>query len=62
MLEQSSYDRRWINKPQQQLHFDIAEAGTIHRVRAEQSISIVAELLDELARVVGPENLSFTRR
>ncbi|MEC7582862.1 MAG: DNA polymerase III subunit alpha [Planctomycetota bacterium] len=49
-------------KGQQQLHFDVEEAGTIHRVRAEQSIHIVSELLDELAGIVSPENMSFTRR
>ena len=49
-------------KGQQQLHFDVEEGGTIHRVRAEHSIQIVSELLDEFARIVSPENMSFTRR
>jgi DNA polymerase-3 subunit alpha len=46
----------------QHLHFDVEEAGVVHRVRAESGIHVSDDLLDELALAVGPGRVSFTRR
>jgi DNA polymerase-3 subunit alpha len=46
----------------QSLHLDVEEEGHVHRVRCDASIQVSDALLDEFALVVGPENMSFTRR
>ncbi|MDO8348612.1 MAG: DNA polymerase III subunit alpha [Planctomycetota bacterium] len=45
----------------QQLHLDVEEDGNCFRVRADASVRVGEALLDELALIVGPENMSFTR-
>ncbi len=47
---------------QHHLHLDIEEDGNCYRVRCEQGVRIGDELLDELALLVGPELMSFTRQ
>ena len=42
-------------------HMDIEDDGNWFRVRSDGGVRITDELLDELALLVGPENLSFTR-
>jgi DNA polymerase-3 subunit alpha len=46
----------------QHLHLDVEEGGVIHRLRLDVGIHVTDDLLDELALLVGPENMSFTRR
>ena len=45
----------------QQLHLDILEDGQLTRVRTEAGIRVTDDLLDDLAVVVGPANMSFSR-
>lgn len=49
---------------QQKLLFEVQQGDDTFVVRADgqHSVSVSAELLDELAEAVGPENLSFTRK
>ena len=49
------------HRGQQHLHFDVDDGDDCFRVRAEQGVRVSDELLDELALLVGPENMSFTR-
>jgi DNA polymerase-3 subunit alpha len=49
------------HRGQQHLHLDIADGGTCYRVRAESGVRVDDALLDDLALLVGPENMSFTR-
>ena len=42
-------------------HMDIEDEGDWFRVRSDSGVRITDHLLDELALLVGPENLSFTR-
>jgi DNA polymerase-3 subunit alpha len=46
---------------QQLLHLDVIDQGHCHRVRTDSGIQVSDAILDELALLVGPENLSFTR-
>lgn len=46
----------------QSLHLDVEEDSHVYRVRLDASIRVSDDLLDELSLVVGPENMSFTRR
>jgi DNA polymerase III alpha subunit len=46
---------------QQQLHLDVIDQGSCHRVRTDAAIQICDGILDELALMLGPEKLSFTR-
>ncbi|MCR9248083.1 MAG: DNA polymerase III subunit alpha [bacterium] len=50
------------HKGSQHLHLDIVEGDDCFRVRSDNGIRITDELLDDLAPVVGPENMSFTRQ
>ncbi|MCA8949502.1 MAG: DNA polymerase III subunit alpha, partial [Planctomycetes bacterium] len=45
----------------QHLLLDIADGDDCFRVRSDSGIHVTDELLDDLAPVVGPENMSFTR-
>jgi DNA polymerase-3 subunit alpha len=45
----------------QQLHLDVLEEDQLTRLRTEAGIKVSDDLLDELAMVVGPANMSFTR-
>ena len=45
----------------QQLCLDVEEQGTCFRVRADGGVRVTDELLDDLAVMVGPDNMSFTR-
>jgi len=45
----------------QQLCLDVEDDGTCFRVRADGGVKVSDELLDELALMVGPDNMSFTR-
>ncbi|GAB4140769.1 MAG: DNA polymerase III subunit alpha [Planctomycetota bacterium] len=49
------------HKGVQRLHVDVPEADGCHRVRTDTGIRVSESLLDELADVVGPENVWFTR-
>ncbi len=49
-------------KGQHHLLLDLDEDGNCYRVRCEQGVRIGDDLLDELALVVGPTNMSFTRQ
>ncbi|MBZ0253941.1 MAG: hypothetical protein K8I02_11435, partial [Candidatus Methylomirabilis sp.] len=48
----------------QRLQLEIVQGETVYSVRADQtfSVRVTEELLDDLAEIVGPGNLSFTRR
>ncbi len=48
----------------QRLLFEVDLAGSRHRIRADAkfSVSVGDELIDDLAGLVGPDNLLFTRR
>jgi DNA polymerase-3 subunit alpha len=48
----------------QRLMFEIAEGAGVHRVRADPRFSVRVDdaLIDDLATLVGPENLLFVRR
>jgi len=45
----------------QHLLLDVEEGGRCYRVRAEGGVHVGDALLDELALLVGPDNMSFTR-
>jgi DNA polymerase-3 subunit alpha len=45
----------------QHLHLDVTEADHCFRVRCDLGIRVSEALLDDLATVVGPDNMSFTR-
>lgn len=45
----------------QQLGLDVEQGGHCHRIRADCQIRITEQLLDELADLVGPANILFTR-
>ncbi len=49
------------HRGQQHLHLDVEDGDTCFRVRAENGVRVSDTLLDELALLVGPENISFTR-
>ena len=49
------------HRGQQHLHLDVEDGETCYRVRAENGVRINDELLDELATLIGPDNMSFTR-
>ena len=49
------------HKGDQHFHMDIEDNGDWFRVRSDHGVRISEALLDELAILVGPENLSFTR-
>jgi DNA polymerase III subunit alpha len=49
------------HRGQQHLQLDIVEGETCYRVRAEGGVRITEELLDDLALLVGAENMAFTR-
>jgi DNA polymerase-3 subunit alpha len=48
----------------QRMQLEVMQGDTVYSVRADQtfSVRVTEELLDDLAEVVGPGNLSFTRR
>ncbi len=48
----------------QRMQLEVTQGDAVYRVRADQmfSVRVTEELLDDLAEVVGPANLSFTRR
>ncbi len=50
------------HRGQHHLHLDIDDEGNCYRVRCEQGVRIGDELLDDLALVVGPDSMSFTRQ
>ena len=43
------------------LLLDVEESGNCYRVRADEGVKVGDALIDELALLVGPTNLSFTR-
>ena len=49
---------------EQRLVLEVPQGDDVFRVRADRrySVAIVDELLDSLATLVGPDNLSFMRR
>ncbi|MBL8726134.1 MAG: DNA polymerase III subunit alpha [Planctomycetes bacterium] len=49
------------HKGQQHLLLDVEEQGTWYRIRSDTGVRIGDALLDDLALVVGPDNISFTR-
>jgi len=49
------------HRGQQHLHLDIDDGETCYRVRADEGVRISDALLDDLAMLVGPDNMSFTR-
>jgi DNA polymerase-3 subunit alpha len=49
------------HKGSQHLHLDIEEGDQCFRVRCDTGVRISDALLDDLALVVGPDNMSFTR-
>ncbi len=49
------------HRGQQHLHLDVDDGDDCFRVRAEAGVRVSDQLLDELALLVGPENMSFTR-
>ncbi len=48
-------------KGQQHLLLDVEDGSDCYRVRADEGVRVTDELLDELALLVGPDNMSFTR-
>jgi DNA polymerase-3 subunit alpha len=48
----------------QRLLFEVSEGESVHRIRADPRFSVTVDdaLIDDLASVVGPENLLFVRR
>ncbi|HEX5053521.1 MAG TPA: DNA polymerase III subunit alpha [Planctomycetota bacterium] len=49
------------HRGQQHLHLDVDDGSTCYRVRSDNGVRVNEELLDELALLVGPDNMSFTR-
>ena len=49
------------HKGDQHFHMDIEDNGDWFRVRSDNGVKIDEALIDDLALLVGPENLSFTR-
>jgi len=49
------------HRGQQHLHLDVDDGDDCFRVRAESGVRVSDTLLDELALLVGPDNMSFTR-
>ena len=49
------------HKGDQHFHMDLEDGGDWFRVRSDGGVRITEQLLDELALLIGPENLSFTR-
>ena len=49
------------HKGHQHLLLDVEDGTDCYRVRADEGVKVGDELLDELANLVGPENMSFTR-
>jgi len=49
------------HRGQQHLHLDIAEGDDCLRVRCDNGIRVTDELLDDLAPLIGADNMSFTR-
>jgi DNA polymerase-3 subunit alpha len=49
-------------KGSQHLLLDVEDGNDCYRVRADEGVKVSDELLDELALLVGPENMSFTRQ
>ena len=49
------------HKGDQHFHMDIEDDGDWFRVRSDNGVKIDEHLIDALALLVGPENLSFTR-
>ena len=49
------------HRGRQHLHLDIAEGDDCFRVRCDTGIRVTDMLIDELAPVVGSDNMSFTR-
>jgi DNA polymerase-3 subunit alpha len=49
------------HRGQQHVHLDVEDGDVCYRVRSETGVRISDDLLDDLAIVVGPDNMSFTR-
>ena len=49
------------HKGSQHLLLDVEDGTDCYRVRADEGVKVCDELLDEIAVLVGPENMSFTR-
>jgi DNA polymerase-3 subunit alpha len=49
------------HRGQQHLHLDVEDSNGCYRVRTECGIRVTDDLLDDLALLVGPANMSFTR-
>ena len=49
------------HKGEQHFHMDIEDGGDWFRERSDTGVRIDEALIDALALLVGPENLSFTR-
>ncbi|MEO6594206.1 MAG: OB-fold nucleic acid binding domain-containing protein, partial [Planctomycetota bacterium] len=49
------------HRGQQHLHLDVDDGGTCYRVRSDEGVRVSEHLLDELAMLLGPDNISFTR-
>src|SRR5690606_36053644 len=49
------------HRGQQHLHLDVDDGDDCFRERAESGVRVSDTLLDELALLVGPDNMSFTR-
>ena len=49
------------HKGHQHLLLDVEDGTDFYRVRADDGVKVGDDLLDELANLVGPENMSFTR-
>ena len=45
----------------QHLLLDVEDGGDCYRVRADDGVKVTDALLDDLALLVGPDNMSFTR-
>jgi DNA polymerase III subunit alpha len=48
-------------KGSQHLLLDVEDGTDCYRVRADEGVKVCDDLLDEVALLVGPENMSFTR-
>jgi DNA polymerase-3 subunit alpha len=49
------------HRGQQHLLLDVDDGADCYRVRADEGVRVTDELLDDLALLVGPDNMSFTR-